>query len=174
MGKKYNVYQLNLRDIGLPDRRVKISEELVTKMKNLRDKGWSYKRIADELGTNYGTVYRKLNPKYYKHLCKYNYQWSKKHRSTEQMSLNSKRFYTYKKNLLNSIDCSKYLDKRPERQTRKVTLMKLMEEGKNYTYNDLCKLLKVKAPSYFYRHIQQLKQEGKVVIENGLIRKVKL
>ena len=62
---KYYKNQLTLADLGIKDKRKKITPEILNEMKQLREQKMSYRQIANKFNISYNCVYLNLNSDYY-------------------------------------------------------------------------------------------------------------
>lgn len=170
--KKYK-HQLNFKDIGLQDKRVKIFPEDEQRMKELRKQGLSYGKIAGIMGLTYANVYMHLNKKYYDNFKKYirNYTKTYYQKNKEKISIRTKKYREKRKQILSSIDVSKYLIKREPKLTVKRKIMNFLEVGKEYTYREIKDMLN-KDYALFSGKLKQLEADGFIVITGKIGKKI--
>jgi hypothetical protein len=66
------------------DTRYKVNAKIVCKMKQLRDKGWTYQKIADKFGVNNFTSYYWINDDYRKQKREQNRNWDESKRKNKK------------------------------------------------------------------------------------------
>lgn len=159
--KKYCKSDLTFGDLGIKDKRKKLSNDVIAKMKELRMQGLSYQKIANQLNINWMTVYLKLNPEYYKKTLKRNAEWARKNKKVYKESV--KRYNERRKQILESIDVTKYL---AVRKTVKYRLQHDLELNKEYTFKEVTDILKVKNTSYYYNSLKRLIKENIFIIKD--------
>lgn len=169
--KKYK-YQLNFKDIGLQDKRVKIFPEDEQRMKELRKQGLSYGKIAGIMGLTYANVYMHLNKEYYDSFKKYlrNYTKCYYQRNKEKIAIRTKVYREKRKQILSSIDTSKYLIKREPKLTVKRKIMNFLQIGKEYTYKQIKDMLD-KDYGLFSGKLKELEADGFIIIAGKIGKK---
>ena len=159
---KKNISQLSYKDIGLQDRRIKITPEIVNQMKQLRNQGLSYEKIARKLDINYANVYLHLNPDYYKKYKERMTFHSKKYYAKNRDKLLKRhRIYENKrKEALKSMDLSKFIEPKNKIKDKILNLLKSEQE---YTYRQIKDYLQ-KDYCIFSNRIKELKEENLIEI----------
>ena len=99
---KYYKNQLTFADLGVKDRRKKITDELLAQMKELRKNKISYQKIAKQFNVSYNFVYLNLNRNYYENKFK---KIQKRHYN--KLKANNK-ITICKRNIFNSIQASTF------------------------------------------------------------------
>ena len=161
---KNYIYELNYKDVGIKDRRIKVTEEDVQKMKQLRNEGLSYEKIARALNMNYANVYLHLNPSYYEKYKKRMIKHNKKYyiKNKDRILKNHKKYEDRKREILKNIDTSKYLTKKPNNKIKTI-IMNYIEPNKEYTYRQIRDLLN-KDYCIFSNRLKELKNDGLIDI----------
>ena len=83
------------------DRRARFTGEEVQEMRELYEKGWTQKAIAELFGTRQSTVCYIVSEKSHEHLAEYRKANPPKRRTTEEAKLYMRDLRKYKKELLN-------------------------------------------------------------------------
>lgn len=161
---KNYIYELNYKDIGIKDRRIKVTAKDVQKMKQLRNEGLSYEKIARALNMNYANVYLHLNPSYYEKYKKCMVKHNKKYymKNKDRILKNHKKYEDRKREILKSIDTSKYLTKKSNNKIKTI-IMNYIEPNKEYTYRQIRDLLN-KDYCIFSNRLKELKNDGLIDI----------
>lgn len=168
---KYYKNQLTFADLGVKDRRKKITDELLAQMKELRKNKISYQKIAKQFNVSYNFVYLNLNRNYYenkfKKIQKRHYNKLKaSNKITKKIGL-YKEYNERRKRIFNNIDYKAYLTPRPEKNTIKKRILQFLQDGKKHTYYDIKCYLNKDYP-IFSATLKRLSKEGKVKID-GII-----
>ena len=167
---KYYKNQLTLADLGIKDKRKKITPEILNEMKQLREQKMSYRQIANKFNISYNCVYLNLNSDYYNnHFKKIQQKYIKNcnPQVKERMKQRIKEYNKKRRQLFNELDYKKYLTPLPPKNTIKNQILNILIEDRPYTYSELKQKLK-KDYDCFSRALRQLEQEGKVKLSGNI------
>lgn len=166
--KKYKSQLSLVKDIGFQDRRKKIFPEDIEKMKQLRDLGLSFKKIAGILGFNYANVYIHLKPNYYSRMKKNLNKRAKIYyrKNREKILLKIRNYYRKRQEMLSGMDLAKYLYEKKPRMTTKNKILEFIKDGKEYKFSQIKAFLN-KDYSLFSRFLKELQRDGFIEIIKG-------
>lgn len=170
---KYYKNQLTFADIGIKDKRKKITPELLEEMKKLREQKVSYQKIANKFKVSYNFVYLNLNKDYYNNVFK---KIQKKYYSNlnpeakERMKERSRKYNERRRRIFNSIDYKKYLSPLPQKNTIKKQILDILTEDRLYRYSEIKIKINKDYPS-FSRALRELEREGKVKLSGSVGKK---
>lgn len=171
---KYYKNQLTLADLGIKDKRKKITPEILAEMKNLRVQKMPYKKIAAKFGLSYNCVFLNLNPQYYEEKFK---KIQKKYiekniKEIRQKAKEKSNIYKERKNkILDSIDYKKYLTPLPIRNTVKNKILDFLTEDRPYKFSEIKAYLNKDYP-LFSRALKELQNEGKVILSGKIYHRI--
>lgn len=174
--KKLKFYknQLTYADIGVKDRRKKITPEFLEEMKQLKKDKMSYQKIAKKFNVSYNFVYCNLNPDYYQNVFKKNMKKYYDKLSPDikkRMIEKTKKYNEKRKIIFNSIDYKQYLSPLPKKNTVKNQILDMLVENRPYKYSEIKQTIKKDYP-LFSKALKQLQQEGKVKLSGKIGKKL--